>query len=176
MKTSKGILAALSTLSVITIMSQAVILAQTNAPAPPQDTSSERTTEFHKGEFNISPFGTYVDEAGGKWGAGVAGTYFITDRIGLGAATYWTDTGGTFFDNVELEGYFRLPLKKIAPYGLVSLGYQFDRDYWFEALGVGLDFRAFKRLDAFADFQWRIANSSASQNGAFLRLGVRFSL
>lgn len=173
MKSPKSILSALLVLGTITIMGQSVI-AQTNAP--PSNAGSDETKEFQKGEIDISPFGTYVDQAGGKWGAGVAGTYFVTDKIGVGAATYWTDTGGTFLDNIEFEGYFRLPLKRIAPYGVATLGYQFDRDYWFEAIGVGLDFRAFKRLDAFADFQWRIANSSASQNGAFLRLGVRFSL
>lgn len=173
MKSSKSILTALLVFGAITIMGSSV-RAQTNAP--PSNSGSDDTKEFHKGEIDISPFGTYVDKAGGKWGAGVAGTYFVTDRIGVGAATYWTDTGGTFFDNLAFEGYFRLPLKKIAPYGVATVGYQFDRDYWFEALGVGLDFRAFKRLDAFADFQWRIANTSASQNGAFLRLGVRFSL
>ena len=176
MQTSKRIVTALLSFGMVTILGQAVMLAQTNAPPPPSDSDSGRTKEFSKGEFNISPFGTYVDEAGGKWGAGVAGTYFITDKIGLGAATYWTDTGGTFLDNIEFEGYFRIPFKKLAPYGIATLGYQFDRDYWFEAIGVGLDFRALKRLDAFADFQWRIVNSSSSQNGAFLRLGLRFNL
>ena len=150
-------------------MSQAAMLAQTNA-------DSDEPKEFQKGEFNLSPFGTYVDQAGGKWGAGAAATYYMTDKIGLGAATYWTETGGTFFDNIEFEGYFRVPLKRLAPYGVFTLGYQFDREYWFEGIGAGLDFRAFKRLDAFADFQWRIVNSSVSDNGPFLRLGVRFNL
>jgi len=175
MRAPNRIITALLTLGVVTIMSQVVLLAQTNAPAP--DPGSDQTKEFNKGEWAISPFGTYVDQAGGKWGAGVSGTYFITDMLGIGAATYWTETGGTFFDNVVFEGYFRLPLfKRIAPYAVASLGYQFDRDYWFETIGAGLDFRAFRRLDAFADVQWRIANSSISQNGAMLRLGVRFSL
>ena len=55
--------------------------------------------------------------------------------------------------------------------------YQFDRKYWFETLGAGLDFRAFKRFDAFSDIQYRISNSSGkSHDGVFLRLGVRFSI
>ena len=175
MKARNRILTAALAFGIATILSQGMMLAQANTPT--SEPSSDNSKEFHKGEWNLSPFGTYSDQAGGKWGAGVAGTYFITDMLGLGAATYWTDTGGTFFDNIEFEGYFRLPLfKRIAPYGVASLGYQFDRDYWFETLGVGVDFRAFKRLDAFADFQWRIANSSISQNGPLLRLGVRFTL
>lgn len=174
MKLSTRIVTTLLTIGVVTSLGQAVVLAQTDAPPP--DPGSDNAKEFSKGEISISPFGTYVDQSGGKWGAGVTGTYFVTDKIGVGAATYWTETGGTFFDNVVLEGYFRFPLKRIAPYGVVGLGYQFDRDYWFETIGAGVDFRAFKRLDAFADVQWRIANSSISQNGAMLRLGVRFSL
>jgi hypothetical protein len=137
---------------------------------------SDMGVEFQKGEFNISPFGTYVDQAGGRWGAGVAGTWFLTDKIGIGGATYWTDTSGTFFDNVEFEGYFRWPFKRVAPYAVASIGYQFDHTYWFETLGGGIDFRAFKRLDAFSDLQWRIANSDKSGNGALLRFGLRFNL
>jgi hypothetical protein len=173
MKAPNRLLAALLAFGMATLIGQAI--AQTNAP--PSNPGSDDEPKYNKGEFNLSPFGTYVDQAGGKWGAGLAGTYFITDKIGIGAATYWTHTGGTFLDNVEFEGYFRLPLfKRIAPYGVASLGYQFDRSYWFETIGAGVDFRAFKRLDAFGDVQWRISNSSVSQNGAMLRLGVRFSL
>jgi hypothetical protein len=131
---------------------------------------------FNKGELNISPFATYVNQTGGKWGAGAALTYFIQENIGLGAATYWTDLGGTLFDNVEAEGYFRLPiLKVVAPYAVGSVGYQFDHRYWFETIGAGVDFRPFKNIDAFSDLQYRIANSSAL-NGVFLRVGVRFTL
>lgn len=175
MKRPTKTISALLTLVLVTVLGQAIVQAQTNTTTTSASEPDEGL-QFQKGEFNISPFGTYVDQVGGKWGAGVAGTYFITDKLGVGAATYWTQTGGTFFDNIEFEGYFRLPLKRIAPYGVASLGYQFDRSYWFETIGAGVDFRAFKRLDAFADVQWRIANTSISGNGAFLRVGVRFDL
>ena len=182
MQTSKRILTALLSFGMAAVMGQTLLPAQTNtttptnqpaaAPAP----ASESGTEFQKGEFNLSPFGAYSDQVGGKWGAGLAGTYFITDKIGLGGATYWTETGGTFIDNLEFEGYFRIPLKKIAPYAVASLGYQFDYDYWFQTIGGGLDFRAFRRFDAFSDVQWRISDSDKSRNGALLRVGVRFNL
>ena len=130
---------------------------------------------FKKGEFDLSPFGAYVDQAGGKWAAGAAATYYITDKIGLGASTYWTEIGGAFFDNLEAEGYFRLPLfKRIAPYAVGGVGYQFDREYSFETLGAGVDFRVFKHLQAFSDVQYRFSNSSSkSGGGGFLRLGAR---
>ena len=131
---------------------------------------------FQKGELDVSGFGAYADQVGGKWGAGAAATYFLTENLGLGGATYWTETQGTFFDNLEAEGYYRLTLfKRVAPYAVGGIGYQFDRDYWFETIGAGVDFRAFKKIDAFGDIQYRIANDS-SHTGALLRLGVRFSL
>ena len=152
------------------------ITAPNRATVLAPDESEDLSLEFAKGEINVSPFAVYSDQAGDKWGVGVAGTYFITDKIGVGAATYWTDFGGTFFDNIEFEGYFRWPFKRVAPYAMASLGYQFDREYWFETFGGGVDFRAFKRVDAFADLQWRIANSGKSGDGALLRVGVRFNL
>jgi hypothetical protein len=152
-----------------------VAFAAAGQPAQAADSSTDEEPRFKQGEFDLSPFGTYSDQTGGKWGAGIAGTYFLFDNLGLGAATYWTDAGGTVFDNIEFEGYFRIPVfKVVAPYAVASLGYQFDRDYWFETVGAGVDFRAFKHITAFSDFQWRIANSSAL-NGPMIRLGARIT-
>ena len=138
--------------------------------------AQEREPEFRKGEWQLSPFATYVDKSGDKWGVGTALTYFLTKRLGIGAATYWTDFSGTFFDNVEGEAYFRLAqFDRVAPYAVGSIGYQFDAGYWFETLGAGVDVRVFKKLTAFGDIQYRIANNSNSQDGIFLRLGARFS-
>jgi hypothetical protein len=170
MKERLRIFSCLLSLGAITALGQAVALGQTSKPA-----SSSEEMEFQKGELTISPYATYTDQTGGKWGAGAALTYYIQQNIGVGASTYWTDLGGTLFDNFEAEGYFRLPMKKLAPYVVGGIGYQFDRHYWFETIGAGVDFRAFKRIDAFGDIQYRIANSSAI-NGAFIRLGVRFTL
>jgi hypothetical protein len=166
---------------------QAIVLAQTTAAgqtaapatnAPPPATEEGKDFRFHKSELDFSGFGAYTDQAGGKWGAGAAATYYITERIGLGAATYWTETRGTFFDNAEAEGYFRFPVFKIiAPYAVGSVGYQFDRKYWFETVGGGVDFRPFKRLSAFSDIQYRISNNhDKSPGGPFLRIGARFPL
>ena len=162
-------------LSAIVALSSSISLAQTNTTSTSASNNDEEP-RFRKGEMDVSPFGVYTDQSGGKWGAGAALTYFITDKIGLGAASYWTQTGGTFFDNVEFEGYFRIPLLKVvAPYAVASLGYQFDRQYWFQTFGAGVDFRPFKRIEAFSDFQWRVADSSRSGDGPFLRIGARFS-
>ncbi len=129
---------------------------------------------FKVGELELSPFLTYVDKTGDHWGGGASATYFITDKIGVGATTYWTDFGGTFIDNLAGEAYFRLPLLKVvAPYAVGGVGYQFDSEEWFESLGLGIDFRPFKKISAFSDIQYRFANET--RDGVFLRLGVRFA-
>src|SRR5512144_2536175 len=100
---------------------------------------------FKAGEFELSPFLTYVDKTGDNWGAGASATYFVTDKIGVGASTYWTDFGGTFIDNLAGEAYFRLPLASVvAPYAVGGIGYEFDSEEWFESIGLGVDFRPFK--------------------------------
>jgi hypothetical protein len=137
--------------------------------------AAEEESRFRPGEWDLSPFATYVDKGGNNWGVGASATYFITTHFGIGACTYWTDFGGTFFDNLSAEGYLRLPLfKRLAPYGTASVGFQFDSSEWFETLGAGVDFRAFKKISAFSDVQYRFANET--RNGVFIRLGVRFAL
>ncbi len=152
----------------LTILTSFVCFSAVTALAQDED------LRFRPGEFDLSPFATYVDKTGDNWGAGAALTYFVTDKLGIGASTYWTDLGGTVFDNAAGELYFRLPLFKIvAPYAVGSVGYQFDSDEWFETLGAGIDFRPFKKISAFSDVQYRFANET--RDGVFLRLGVRFA-
>jgi hypothetical protein len=135
-----------------------------------------QTNELRSGEWQVSPFATYVDKSGDKWGLGVSLTYFLTKQFGIGGATYWTDFSGTFFDNFEGEAYFRIAqFDRLTPYAVGSIGYQFDSDYWFETFGGGVDFRVADRIKAFGDLQYRIADNNNSQNGIFIRLGVRIS-
>ena len=134
----------------------------------------QQESRFRPGEWEISPFATYVDKAGDNWGVGATAMYFVTKNFGVGGTTYWTDFGGTFFDNAAAEGQFRLPfMKSLAPYVVASLGYQFDSEEWFETLGGGINFRAFEKLSAFSDVQWRFANDTG--DGVFIRLGIRLS-
>jgi hypothetical protein len=135
----------------------------------------EEEGRFKAGEIDLSPFATYVDKEGDNWGAGASATYFLSERLGLGASTYWTDFEGSFIDNLEGEGYFRLPvLKVVAPYAVAGIGYEFETEEWFETLGAGVDFRPLKNLSAFGDLQYRFAGET--KDGVFARLGVRFAL
>jgi len=136
--------------------------------------AQEADDRFHPGEWDISPFLTYVDKKGDNWGAGAAVTYFPKKNFGIGGSTYWTEFGGSLFDNLNAEAYLRLPIgRRVAPYAVGSVGYLFDTDEWGTTLGGGIDFRAFKKLSAFSDIQWRFTQDT--KDGVFLRLGVRIS-
>src|SRR5262249_28653663 len=117
--------------------------------------AQQADADFHKGEWQISPFAAYSDQAGAKWGVGTRVTYFLTKNFGIGGATYWTDFNGSFFDNLEAEAYFRVTeFKRLNPYGVASLGYQFDGQYLFGTFGAGVNFQALKKLTIFSDLQY----------------------
>lgn len=163
------------------VAAQTILLAQTtapnqtNAPAPAVTMSPESSDRFKQNEWDLSVYALYSDQAGHKWGIGSAATYFFTPQIGAGGSTYWTEAGGTLFDNLAAEGYYRFPLQNVvAPYAVISVGRQFDRQYWFESFGGGVDYRAFENISAFSDLQFRVADTSRSQNGIVLRVGARF--
>jgi len=134
----------------------------------------EIADRFQAGEWDVSPFATYVDKKGDNWGLGASVTYYLTKNIGVGASTYWTDFGGSFFDNLYGEAYLRLPIgRRVSPYAVGSFGRVFENNEWSGTLGGGVDFRAFKKISAFSDIQWRFVEKS--REGAFLRLGVRIA-
>jgi len=136
--------------------------------------AQETTERFRPGEWEVSPFLTYVDKSGDHWGLGGSVTYFLTKNLGVGGSTYWTDFSGAFFDNLYGEAYFRLPIgRKIAPYVVGSGGYVFETREWSGTLGAGVDVRLLKRLSAFGDIQGRFVQDT--RDGVMLRLGARFS-
>ncbi len=152
----------------LSILAAVLCLGTMAAPA------QEAEADFRKGEWQISRFAPYTDQNGDKWGLGTAVTYYLTKHFGFGGANYWTDFSGSFFDNLEGEGYFRITdVKRLNPYAVGSLGYQFDGQYLFGTFGAGVNFQALKKLTVFSDLQYRLAHDS--NDGVFLRLGVRFS-
>jgi len=152
----------------LTIIGSALCLCTVTALGQDAD------TRFRRGEWEVSPFATYVDKTGDNWGVGASLSYFLTKNIGVGATTYWTDFRGTFFDNAAGEAQFRLPLLKVvSPYAVGSVGYQFDSGEWFQTFGAGVDFRPLKKISAFGDIEYRIADET--KDGIFLRLGARLS-
>ena len=134
----------------------------------------ETEDRFQPGEWDVSPFLTYVDRSGDNWGLGASVTYFPIKYLGVGGSTYWTDFRGVFIDNLSAEAYFRIPIaKRLAPYAVSSAGYVFETEEWSVTLGGGVDFRLFKRVSAFSDIQWRFVQDT--RDGVFLRLGARIT-
>jgi len=145
----------------------------TNAPPP-----EEEHKHFHSLELDVSPFGVYVDKLdGSKFGGGAALTFFPIENLGIGASTYVVNATGTAIDNVEGEAYLRVPLfQLVAPYAVGGVGYQFDQDYSFETVGLGVDIRPIRHFSLFGDGQFRISNrNSVQESGAMLRAGLRFT-
>lgn len=134
----------------------------------------ETEERFRPGEWDVSPFLTYVDREGDDWGLGASVTYFPIKNLGVGGSTYWTDFRGVFIDNLSGEAYFRIPVAKaVAPYAVGSLGYVFETEEWCATFGGGVDFRLFKSVSAFSDIQYRVVEHT--REGVFLRLGARIA-
>ena len=57
------------------------------APPPTTAPADEQEGLFRKGEWTLSPFAAYVDQAGGKWAGGLAATYFLEKHLGIGGAS-----------------------------------------------------------------------------------------
>jgi len=128
---------------------------------------------FESGEFSISLFGGWVDKDDSTLAPGAGVSYFFTQRFGAGAFTHWDNFDGKFIDNISAEGYFRLPLGDVplAPYGLVAVGYSFETEETFEALGAGAEWRFNEKWGAFGDVRWQFNNDT--DDGVAIRAGVR---
>jgi hypothetical protein len=128
---------------------------------------------YDSGELSLSLFGGWIDKEDSTFAPGVGMSYFLTRRFGVGAYTQWENFDGTFFDNVSAEGYFRLPLgdSPIAPYALAAIGYSFETDEVFEAVGAGAEWRFNEKWGAFGDVRWQFNNDT--DDGTAVRIGVR---
>ena len=128
---------------------------------------------FTAKEKSLFVFGSYVDKNNSDIAPGVGLSYFITDKIGVSASTFWENTSGTFIDNIAAEGIFRLPLRNLplAPYGLVGVGYSFESEDSFQYFGGGAEWRFNEKWGAFGDLRWQFNNDS--DDGVGVRFGVR---
>ena len=130
---------------------------------------------FESGEFSVSLFGNWVDKDDSDLAPGAGLTYYFTKHIGVGAFTHWDNFDGKFIDNFSAEAHFRFPLGDIplAPYGLAALGYSFETEETFEALGGGAEWRFNDKWGAFGDVRWQFNNDT--DDGVAIRAGVRLT-
>ena len=134
--------------------------------------SAADDSPFEGREWSLSAFGGWIDKEDSKLTPGAGLTYFLTKHFGAGAFTHWENYEGTFFDNISAEGYFRLPLNRLAPYALVSFGYSFETEETFEAVGAGAEWRFAGKLGLFSDVRWLFNNDT--DDGIAIRAGVRW--
>ncbi len=132
---------------------------------------------FKADEINLLAFGNYFDKHADQWGGGVGLQYYVSRVIGVGVSTHWEDWGGSFFDNVNGELYLRIPLGRlpIAPYGIGTGGYDFEREGWFGGGGAGAELRFSERFGLFGDIQWFV-REGGDRDGIGVRFGVRIAL
>lgn len=117
---------------------------------------------FLAGEWNLDLYGTgaLANESRSKddlvFGGGLGASYWITRGFGLGAKVETDNLVGGFehsvFDRALGRVQVRAPLwDRVAPYGFVEGGYQFERNEWIAGTGGGLDFRLAKGWALFGE-------------------------
>ena len=128
---------------------------------------------YNSKELALSAFGGWVDKHDSTFAPGAGVSYFLTQNLGVGATTYLENWDGTLFDNIAGEGYFRWPLLglPLAPYGVASIGYSFETEEGFEALGAGAEWRFNEKWGVFGDVRWQFNNNT--DNGVAFRVGLR---
>lgn len=113
---------------------------------------------FAAKEFSLDLYGTGSlsnadrDADNIRFGAGVGVNYFFTRGLGIGLRAESDNTGHSFVDRVKARGIFRAPLwDRLAPYGFVEGGFDFERDDWGAGAGGGLEYKFGPRLGVFAE-------------------------
>ncbi len=130
----------------------------------------------HEFSFDIAGgYATRDKDGRDKDACGLAGgvSYFITDKIGVGADTY--------FDAFELpymlnfSGIFRYPISEtgLAPYGFGGFGRQWEHAaQWTGHIGAGLEFRLNTHTGVFVD--GRRVFPDTTNDYCLWRFGFRF--
>lgn len=113
---------------------------------------------FNAKEFSLDLYGTGSlsnadrDADNIRFGAGVGVNYFFTRGLGIGLRGESDNTGHSFVDRAKARGLFRAPLwDRLAPYGYVEGGFDFERDDWGAGAGGGLEFRLSKNVGFFGE-------------------------
>jgi hypothetical protein len=112
----------------------------------------------------------------GKFGAGLASTYWVTRNFGVGldsAVPAVDNISGVLFDQISLSFEARLPVGHLSPYVLAGLGRNFESGLWNSHAGVGVEWRFTQSAGIFVDARYLFA--SHETDSLMLRTGVRFS-
>jgi hypothetical protein len=115
-----------------------------------------------------------------KAGASLGVNYFLTRNLGLGIeARHVVSRHENFFNQMALNGIFRLPFDTIAPYAIVGVGYRYqDHDIDFRAsYGAGIEWRPLSpQWGIFTDWRAITTNFKSLDDGGHVgRLGIVWS-
>lgn len=138
---------------------------------------------FHANEFNFDIYGVSdfkgITESS-TVSAGLGLNYWITKNFGLGARI-----GADDFDGIGVEDslgriLLRAPLwDRVAPYGYVEGGYNWQNEDWLTGLGAGVEFRIIEHLGIFgeAGVKMVVGEQQRDNLNGDLRLvfGIRYS-
>jgi outer membrane protein W len=137
------------------------------------------TAMFSANEFSLDLFGYHAsrNKDGGHndaWGPGVAGNYFFTENLGIGAETYADAFESPYLLNIL--GTFRWPIPSLsmAPYGIAGVGRQWDHAaQWLGHIGAGVEYRFNAKTGTFLDIRRVFAANSPDYT--LVRFGVRLA-
>lgn len=113
---------------------------------------------FNAKEFSLDLYGTASQCNADRnphnviFGAGGAANYFVTRGLGFGVRAESDNAGHSFFDRVSGRILLRAPLwDRIAPYGYLDGGFDFENDIWGAGAGGGLEYRFTRHLGIFGE-------------------------
>lgn len=128
------------------------------APVEPAKAPAVPERFFNGKEFSLDLYGTGSlsnsdrDADNIRFGAGIGANYFFTRGLGFGVRGETDNAGHSFVDRAKGRALFRAPLwDRIAPYGYVEGGYDFERDDWGAGAGGGLEWRFTRNFGVFGE-------------------------
>lgn len=108
-------------------------------------------------------------------GTVIGGDYFLTRSLGLGARAELTDFTHSVIDRGSGRITLRAPVwDRVAPYGYLDGGYNFERDRVFAGAGGGLEFRFTKAGGVFGEAGLETDTRGNGTGRAAAGLRVRF--
>ena len=137
----------------LALIALAIIKVTVRAESAPP---AEQLFKAHEIQLSLYGTGTIATDAREKEavsiGTGIGADYFITRGLGFGARAETSDASSSFIDRSSGRVIARAPLwDRVAPYGYVEGGYDFEEDRVFAGSGGGVEFRFTKGVGVFGE-------------------------
>jgi hypothetical protein len=169
-------------LPIICLQAFAADPALPSAPVPNNDLfrAHELTLDLYSSYSTVEPNGIAgifdTNARHGKFGTGLASTYWVTRNFGVGLDSTIPavdNISGALFDQISLSFEARVPVGHLCPYAFGGLGRNFESGLWNSHAGAGVEWRFSQSTGIFVDARYIFA--SHETDSMTLRSGVRFS-